>query len=561
MPLGRAATVALLFGISLMNYLDRYSVSAVLNEIQAPAKPGGGGGFGLGDSEAGLISSVFVLGYLCFSPVFGVLGDRMPRVPLLFLGVVVYSIATFLSSMSAYYWQFLLFRSVVGIGEASFAVLAPTIIADLYPNPQRTTVLGIYMISLPVGSAMGFIAAGEASRWFGWRYAFRFSPVVSFFLSALLLLTVSEPLRGGSDVAANVSKLSSRNGISKPAAAAKASPGGRLALTPPDISHALPSVPENTSGPSLLRDVVSICSTPTFRWATAGAVGMVFAAGALSSWAVPSLQRFNCASQEAQAVCEANVTRIFGTSTMITGILGTFMGSQVARWYAHRDPASDSLVCAASLFLASPFLYASIYLAPLFPTATWVSIFVGTLLVCMVWAPNLSILLSITPPNQRGTASSISLLVTHLFGDSMSPLLVGWTADLLHDGGTGMSKAVALQHSLFMSVFATLFGSVCFYVASFYLPSDRAAALQVASSGAYVAVAADEVETQGAFHTQAPSRRRGFQKLMSSREGTNVFSLDDDTGSDHISTQYQPQVPSVSSSASPVVVTTNAGAR
>jgi MFS transporter, Spinster family, sphingosine-1-phosphate transporter len=558
MALGRAATVALLFGISLMNYLDRYSVSAVLNEIQAPSKADGSGGFGLDDSQAGLISSVFVLGYLIASPLFGYAGDRMPRIPLLFLGTVVYSVSAFLSSMCAHSWQFLIFRSAVGVGEASFAVLAPTLIADLYPNPQRTTVLGIYCISVPLGSAAGFITAGEASRLFGWRYAFRFSPVVSFILAALLLLAVPEPLRGGTESAADPAANSpSRKGISKPATAALAgvtTPGNMQSLSDPGIRQSLaapvtsPALAIMPISSSLYRDVLSICNIPTFRWATAGAVGMVFAAGALSSWAVPSLQRFNCIDADARVICEARVNRLFGTSTMMTGVLGTFFGSQVARWYGFRDPAADSLVCAASLFLASPFLYASIYLAPSWHVSSWISIFVGTFAVCMVWAPNLSVLLSITRPNQRGTASSISLLVTHLFGDSMSPLLVGWAADVLHEDN-GLSKAVALQHSLFMTVVATTIGSVCFYIASFHLQADRAAALQDASiSGrvlGYTTVAGNEEEdSEGILYQQQTSRqRRGLDKsARDNLASQGLLSLEDESGGDQLTAPEQTDI-------------------
>jgi MFS family permease len=158
MVLSRAWVVALLFGISLFTYIDRWSAAAILNDLQAPpdAAGGSGGGFGLTDTDGGLVTSVFVVTYMLLSPVFGYLGDRMPRIPLLFLGILVWSISTFLSSFSVRFWQFLFFRSLVGVGEASYAVLAPTLIADLYPaGPERTRVLGYYCTSIPLGSALG----------------------------------------------------------------------------------------------------------------------------------------------------------------------------------------------------------------------------------------------------------------------------------------------------------------------------------------------------------------------------------------------------------------------
>jgi MFS family permease len=92
-PLARHAALALLFAISLCQYVDRWSVAAVLNELQAPPATDGSldGGFGLSDTAAGLVSSVFVVAYMVLSPVFGYFGDRRPRIPLIFFGSVLYA--------------------------------------------------------------------------------------------------------------------------------------------------------------------------------------------------------------------------------------------------------------------------------------------------------------------------------------------------------------------------------------------------------------------------------------------------------------------------------------
>lgn len=90
---GRHAATALLFCISLFQYVDRWSVAAVLNELQAPPAADGSldGGFGLSDTSAGLVSTVFVFTYMILSPVFGWAGDRRPRIPLIFLGSALYA--------------------------------------------------------------------------------------------------------------------------------------------------------------------------------------------------------------------------------------------------------------------------------------------------------------------------------------------------------------------------------------------------------------------------------------------------------------------------------------
>ena len=52
---------------------------------------------------------------------------------------------------------------MVGIGEASYITVAPTIIADLFPTKSRIRALSIFYLAVPIGTAMGFgIGAGAA---------------------------------------------------------------------------------------------------------------------------------------------------------------------------------------------------------------------------------------------------------------------------------------------------------------------------------------------------------------------------------------------------------------
>jgi MFS transporter, Spinster family, sphingosine-1-phosphate transporter len=324
-------------------------------------------------------------------------------------------------------------------------VLAPALVADWFPaGAERTNALGFFCVSQPLGAAAGFVYAGEVSRLLGWRYAFRLSPFLSFALSAVLLLTVAEPDRGGVDGVAPAAVRATDN------SAAKA---------------------------SWVRDVRAILGTRSFFLSTIGAVGMTFTSGAIAQWAPAYMQRVSCVTSDDD--CAASVTRTFGLVTMATGVIGTVTGSQVARWYAKRNHAADAVVCALGLLLATPCVYAAIYLAPVRPgTPTWTAVFLGEVLVSMVWAPNTAILLSVVSAHRRSTATSISLLTTHLFGDSMSPVLIGACADWLHASTVyKMSKAVSLQYALYLSVVSTVVGSVFFMAAGAHLEGDRARAV------------------------------------------------------------------------------------
>jgi hypothetical protein len=116
----------LLFFINLINYIDRYTTAGVLKEIIAFYK--------ISKSQAGLLQTVFIVAYMFLAPVFGYLGDRYNRVVILIFGITFWSGTTLLGSFvpQDYFLYFLLLRGAVGIGEASYSTVAPTIIADLF---------------------------------------------------------------------------------------------------------------------------------------------------------------------------------------------------------------------------------------------------------------------------------------------------------------------------------------------------------------------------------------------------------------------------------------------
>jgi MFS family permease len=79
--------------------------------------------------------------------------------------------------------------SLLGFGEATFASIAPSIIDDISVPRTRSLWLGFYFMAMPVGSALGFIAAGAISSAWNWRVVFIVEaclmvpfPIICFFL-------------------------------------------------------------------------------------------------------------------------------------------------------------------------------------------------------------------------------------------------------------------------------------------------------------------------------------------------------------------------------------------
>src|SRR5512136_327232 len=104
--------LAILAGLNLFNYLDRYVVYQVVEPIRLQ--------FGLHDGQAGRINTAFMIGYFLTAPFFGYLGDRMTRKWLIAAGIFVWSLGTVLSGFATGFVSLLGYRILVGLGEASY---------------------------------------------------------------------------------------------------------------------------------------------------------------------------------------------------------------------------------------------------------------------------------------------------------------------------------------------------------------------------------------------------------------------------------------------------------
>lgn len=186
-----ALIVAVLCYINLLNYMDRFTVAGVLPDIEQF--------FAIGDSSSGLIQTVFISSYMVLAPVFGYLGDRYNRKYLMCGGIAFWSLVTLGSSFipRERFWLLLLTRGLVGVGEASYSTIAPTLIADLFVADQRSRMLSVFYFAIPVGSGLGYIAGSKVKDMAGdWHWALRVTPGLGVVAVLLLFLVVREPPRG-----------------------------------------------------------------------------------------------------------------------------------------------------------------------------------------------------------------------------------------------------------------------------------------------------------------------------------------------------------------------------
>ena len=95
-------------------------------------------------------------------------------------------------------------HAALGVGEASFGIFAPAMLADFYPEDQRNRVLTIFNIAVPVGAALGFLTGGYVGEHFGWRMAFTVSAIPGIAIALLIALVMKEPVRARAEAGREV---------------------------------------------------------------------------------------------------------------------------------------------------------------------------------------------------------------------------------------------------------------------------------------------------------------------------------------------------------------------
>uniref|UniRef100_A0A2Y9D3G0 Major facilitator superfamily (MFS) profile domain-containing protein n=1 Tax=Anopheles quadriannulatus TaxID=34691 RepID=A0A2Y9D3G0_ANOQN len=300
-------TVGVLCFVNLINYMDRFTIAGVLTEIQDHFK--------IGDDEGGLLQTAFVLSYMVFAPLFGYLGDRYSRKWIMVLGVSLWSTTTLLGSYMDHFGWFITFRALVGIGEASYSTIAPTIISDLFVGEMRSRMLALFYFAIPVGSGLGYIVGAKmASIMNSWVWSLRVTPVLGA-IAVVLIVMLRDPQRGQSEGTHHMQTTSYKE------------------------------------------DVKAIMRNRSFMLSTAGFTCVAFVTGALAWWG-PKFIHLGLISQPGNEHVTLNdVSYKFGTVAMVAGLigvpLGTLLSSRLRPHYRNADP----LICAAGLITSSPLIY------------------------------------------------------------------------------------------------------------------------------------------------------------------------------------------------------------
>src|SRR5690606_26700230 len=123
------------------------------------------------------------------------LSERRNRVAIITASAVVWSGFTAVCGLAQNYYQLLLARVGVGVGEAGCTPAAHSLISDLVPRERRASSLSFYGLGAPLGGLVGLVFGGVVADAFGWRSVFLIAGVPGLLLALLLWLTLKEPRR------------------------------------------------------------------------------------------------------------------------------------------------------------------------------------------------------------------------------------------------------------------------------------------------------------------------------------------------------------------------------
>jgi MFS family permease len=371
MPNRAFYALAVLFAINMMNFFDRTIFGAIGEAVRRE--------WGLNDTAIGALGTAFTLLYAVVGVPFGRLSDTFRRTRILACGLFVWSFLTAASGLARSYWQLFTVRLGVGIGEATCAPAANSLIGDLFPNAQRAWALSIFMLGLPIGNALSYAIGGPVTQAYGWRTAF-FVAGLPGLLCVLAVLGLREPPRGM---------------FEDHAVGDRRRPGSPYAI---------------------------VLSIPTMWWLIASGALHNFNMYAIAQFLSPFLIRFHGTNIRQAGLLS---TAIYGLS----GVLGLLAGGTLADAAYRRRKDGRLLVGAVAIAICAPLIFLGLIRPPGDVLGFALLAGTGVGLMFAYYSTVYSTIHDVVEPSLRGTAMALYFFAMYVLGASLGPVGTGLASD------------------------------------------------------------------------------------------------------------------------------------
>jgi len=390
MKINKHYLLGLLTVLLCFNYMDRFALSVVLEDIKTDLS--------LSDSQLGLLSGIaFALCYSLLGVPIARWADRGDRVRIISFSAATWSIAVTLCGFAASFVQLMLIRVIVGTGEAGCVPPSLSLIAGYFTRAERPRAVSVYMQGISASFLIGFFAAGWLNEIFGWRVMFAVIGLPGVVLALLTRSTLKDPR--ASDTQQEVGKAPNQTMGSVCVAL------WRIAT----FRHLLYSVAVNW-----------FFSYGTLQWIPTFFVrSFTMKTGALGSW----------------------LALIYG----VANLLGVYWGGEWATRHAAGNERRQ-LKAMAVITTVSAVLMAVMFMRSMAPNGYWALMWLGlsTLTATMTNGPQFAVLQTVVPPNMRAVSVAIVYLFGNLIGMGLGPWAAGALSDALQPWFTDESLRYAM---------------------------------------------------------------------------------------------------------------------
>jgi MFS family permease len=418
----RARVIVLFGGVLALNTADASTVGAVAAQLE-PA-------LHIGNTKVGLLTSVsLIVGAAAAIPI-GMLVDRIHRIRLLSISIVLWSVATFAGGLSGTYSHLLLSRLALGAVAATAGPAIASLTGDYFPVRERVKVYGYILSGEIAGSAVGFLISGAIAGLLSWRWAFFALSLPGLWLARELWLTLPEPRRGSTvrlergalDLAVvarganpveaeqEVAELLRDDELAQEAVRARG-----LRPDPELVLREDPArMPLHRAVPYVLRIRTNV------ELIISSALGYFFLAG-LQTFAVVFIRAHYGTSQ-------ATATGMLGL-LVIGALVGTLISGPLTDWLLRQGLLSARIWVPAVGYMAAAVLLAIGIVNTSVTPAIWFFM-AGAAALSAANPPLDAARLDIMPPGLWGRAESVRT-VLRTVGQAIAPLLFGAVADLV----------------------------------------------------------------------------------------------------------------------------------
>jgi predicted MFS family arabinose efflux permease len=369
-------TLLVLFGINTMNFYDRQVVGAVGEQVRNQWE--------LSDTQLSALTTAFILLYAAVGLPLGRWADVGRRKLILAGGVLIWSLMTALSGLARDFLTLFACRLAVGVGEASCAPAANSLIGDLFPSEKRGRAIAVFMLGLPLGLALSYIISGMIAAALDWRAALFVAGAPGLVL-ALLALWLPEPPRGAVDAP-----------VKSPTGSATHSPGSAI---------------------------MAVLRIPTMWWIIISGALQNLAMYALGMFLTSFLMRYHGLD-----IRDANW--INGVAYGLGGGVGMLGGGWLCDRALRRGVAGRLRLGALAMALAAPCMWLALaiergevlaFAALLLPACVCIYVYYATVYATIQ---------DIVPAAMRGTAMAVYFFVFYLFA-AAGLYAFGWLSDEL----------------------------------------------------------------------------------------------------------------------------------